>query len=429
MNTREPTATVRWAAFAAIVLVSAALTVSAARYAVADQWAQSTNAALWLRAAKLEPANAENWYRLGRYRQFDFENGDLPLAISYYERATAVDPGSSSYWMDLGSAYEMTGNVAGADLAFRNAQKQYPVSAQADWAYGNFLLRQGSTQDAFRQIYRAISADPRLTAVAISSCWRSTHDIDQILKLALPANPEAYWGAIDFFVSTAEPDAAMAVWKNLAATRATFPASRAFRLMDLLISLRRPDDARLIWQQTLSLAHIAPDYEPNGSVVWDGGFEQDLLNGGFAWQYSAISGAGMDIDAETFHSGKRSLRIVFDGTVNVDFANVWQYVSVEPNSRYRFRAYLQTQAITTDSGVRFEISDVYRGGGASTRNVIETQDWTAEEVEVSTGPETRLLKIVLRRTPSNKFGNKIKGIAWVDDVSMVALPATGSAPR
>ena len=62
------------------------------------------------------------------------------------------------YWMDLGSAYEMAGNVAGADLAFRNAQKQYPVSAQADWAYGNFLLRQGRTQDAFRQIYRAISA-------------------------------------------------------------------------------------------------------------------------------------------------------------------------------------------------------------------------------------------------------------------------------
>src|ERR1700686_2616844 len=143
MNTCEPTATVRWAVFAAILLVSVALTVSAARYAVADQWAQSSNPTLWLRAAKLEPSNAENWYRLARYRQFDFENADLPLAISYYERATAVDPGSSSYWMDLGSAYEMTGNVTGADLAFRNAQKQYPVSAQADWAYGNFLLRQG----------------------------------------------------------------------------------------------------------------------------------------------------------------------------------------------------------------------------------------------------------------------------------------------
>ena len=370
MRTLELGATARWAAFAAIFLASATLTVGAAKYAVADQWAQSANPALWLRAAKLEPSNADNWYRLGRYRQFDFENVDLPLAISYYERATAVDPGSSPYWMDLGSAYEMVGNVAAADLAFRNAQKQYPVSAQADWAYGNFLLRQGRTEEAFQQIYRAISGDPRLTAVAISSCWRSTHDIDRILKFALPANPEAYWGAIDFFVSTAEPDAAMAVWKSLVATGASFPPSflpsRAFRLLDLLVSLRRPNDAYLIWQQSLSLAHIAPQYGPNGSLVWNGGFEQDLLNGGFAWQYSPISGADMDIDAETFHSGNRALRIVFDGTVNVDFSNLWQYVIVEPNTRYRFRAYLQTQDLTTDSGVRFEISDVFNGGGATT---------------------------------------------------------------
>ena len=429
MRTRELTATARWAAFAAIILASAALTVAAARYAVADQWGQSANPAMWLRAAKLEPSNADNWYRLGRYRQSDFENVDLPLAISYYERATAVDPGSSSYWMDLGSAYEMVGNVAGADLAFRNAQKQYPVSAQADWAYGNFLLRQGRTQDAFQQIYRAISGDPRLTEVAISSCWRSTHDIERILKFALPANPEAYWATIDFFVSTAEPDAAMAVWKSLVATGASFPPSRAFRLLDLLISSRRPNDAYLIWQQSLSLAHIAPQYGPDGSVVWNGGFEQDLLNGGFAWQYSSVSGADMDLDAETFHSGSRSLRIVFDGTVNVDFSNFWQYVIVEPNTRYRLRAYLRTQDLSTDSGVRFYIADVYHGGGPVTANVIGTQDWTPNDVEVLTGPETRLVKIVLRRTPSNKFANKIKGIAWVDDVSLVALPVTSSAPR
>ena len=429
MMTRKLTARVRWAAFGAIFLVSAALTVSAARYAVADRWAESSNPALWLRAANLEPSNADNWYRLGRYRAFDFENADLPLAISYYERATTINPRSASYWMDLGSAYELTGNVAGADRAFRNAQKQYPVSAQADWAYGNFLLRQGRTQEAFQQIYRAISGDPALTEVAISSCWRSTHDIEQILKFALPANPAAYWGAIDFFVNTAEPDAAIAVWKSLAAMAPPFTPSRVFPLLNLLISLRRPDDARLIWEQTISLTHTASQYGPDGSVVWNGGFEEDLLNGGFAWQYMPISGAGMDIDAETFHSGQRSLRIVFDGAENVNFSNVWQYVSVEPNVRYRFRAYMRTQGLTTDSGMHFEISDVYRGGGPVTRNVTGTQEWTADEAEVATGPETHLLKIVLRRTPSNKLGNKIKGTAWVDDVSLVALPATSTAPR
>lgn len=428
MGTRL-TSPMRWAAFAAILAASSLLVVVATRYAVADHWAQSSDPALWLRAAKLESSNGENWYRLARYRQFDFENSDLPLAISYYQQATTIDPGSSSYWMGLGSAYEMVGNPGGAERAFRNAQKDYPVSAQADWAYGNFLLRQGRTQDAFQQIYRAISSDPKLTPLAISGCWRSTHDIEEILKFALPANPDSYWGAIDFFVGAVEPNAAAAVWSRLAGVGATFPPSRAFPLLDLLISSGHADEAGLVWQQTLSQAHIAPQYGPDDSLVWNGSFEQDLLNGGFAWQYKPTAGARMDLDAETFHSGTRSLRVEFDGTVNVDFSNLWQYMIVQPNTLYRFRAYMQTEEITTDSGVRFEISDPMRAAVAATANVIGSKPWSAEEAEILTGPQTRLLKIVLRRRPSDKFGNKIKGIAWVDDISLVAMPGTSAVPR
>jgi hypothetical protein len=38
------------------------------RHAVAEHWANSANPDQWLRAARWEPRNAENWYRLGRYR-------------------------------------------------------------------------------------------------------------------------------------------------------------------------------------------------------------------------------------------------------------------------------------------------------------------------------------------------------------------------
>ena len=50
-----------------------------------------------------------------------------------------------------------------------------------------------------------------------------------------------------------------------------------------------------------------------------------------------------------------SLRVAFDGTANVDFQNIWQYVAVKPNTRYRFGAYVQTEDLTTDSGIHFEI--------------------------------------------------------------------------
>src|SRR6266481_3698937 len=110
MNVRVTNSSVRWALLAGIVMASVVLGRAAVTNAVAEHWAASSNPEQWLRAAHLEPSNAENWYRLGRYRQLDFENTDLPMAISYYQRATSLNPASAEYWMDLAGAYETNGN-------------------------------------------------------------------------------------------------------------------------------------------------------------------------------------------------------------------------------------------------------------------------------------------------------------------------------
>jgi Tetratricopeptide repeat len=414
----------RWLTFVGVFLSSLGLIFAATRHGVADHWAESSDASKWLRAAELEPSNAQNWYRLGRYRKLDPDNADLSLAISYYQRALKLDPNSASYWLDLAEAYEIAGDVRNAETAFRSAQQDHPISSDVNWRYGNFLLRQNRLEESFRQIERAVSADPKLTPLAVSLCWRRTHDIDQILSFALPPRAEIYWGAIAYFVSAGEPVVAMAVWKRLIVEKPSFPLSNAFPLLELLIGSLNVDEARVVWQQACSAAGIA--LEPNGdSLIWDGGFESEFLNGGFAWRFRPVAGATMNLDEEVIHSGRRSLRVVFDGIANVNFENIWQFVAVQPNTKYRFSSYIRTQEITTDKGIRFEIS----GDGISnqvTPNVVGTQPWALDDVEFSTGPETRLLRITLRREPSDKFGNKIRGTVWVDDVSLVLVRASGS---
>jgi hypothetical protein len=44
-----------------------------------------------------------------------------------------------------------------------------------------------------------------------------------------------------------------------------------------------------------------------------------------------------------------------------------------------------------------------------------------EEADFTTGPQTHLIHILLRRVPSVRFDNKISGTVWVDDVAL--LPA------
>src|SRR5579863_9205526 len=129
---------------AALIAVVAALWLSYAggKHALASHYAASSNFQDWERATRIEPDNPETWYRLGRFRQLDFDNEDLALAISYYQRAIQINPRSPYYKLDLASAEETAGNADEADRDFQAAQAAYPISGEVAWKYGNFLLRQ-----------------------------------------------------------------------------------------------------------------------------------------------------------------------------------------------------------------------------------------------------------------------------------------------
>ncbi len=431
MSTAEINPIWRWLAFAAIVAAAGSLAFSGAYHAVAAHWAGSADPAQWLRAAQTESSNADRWYELARYRQLDFAHSDLPLALDYYRRATSLNPRSSFYWMDFAGAYESAGDVADAEQAFRKARELYPISGDAAWRFGNFLLRQGRVPEAFQQIHDALAVDSKLTVSAISVCWRSTRDIDQILKAVLPDGPDENWGAIQFFVRAREPLAAMAVWKRIAAHHDSFPAADAFPLLDMLIVTGHVDEARVVWSQALQAAGVPRESAAGGSLVWNGGFENDPLDGGFDWRLLPVEGAEMRWDEEDLHSGRRSLRVDFDGKTNVDFENVWQYVPVSPSTSYRFGAFFRTEDLTTDSGIHFDIRDVSRPGTPvrSTPNLVGSQNWAEQKIEMVTGPDTSLLQIVLRRTRSDKLGNKIRGTAWIDDVTLVPIGRGAGKPQ
>jgi len=53
------------------------------------------------RATRLEPSSAENWFTLGRYWQYNFENLDLDRAVAAYRKSLSIDPTSADTWLDL----------------------------------------------------------------------------------------------------------------------------------------------------------------------------------------------------------------------------------------------------------------------------------------------------------------------------------------
>lgn len=420
MNSRTANPSWRWIIFSFTVVVFLVVAYVGVKSAYADQLESSSHPADWLRATQMEPDNGAYWYKLGLYREWDIDNGDLNKAIEYLTRASSLDPRSATYQMALGGAYETAGDLTKAKQFYLAALEDYPLSTEAHWRYGSFLLRQGDTQQAFHEIHFAVVGDRALIPLAVSRIWLETHDAQSLLKTVLPADTEVYQQALEWFCNAKEPDPALAVWKRMISLHQIIPIQNSFGIVDFLVAANRGDDARKVWREALTASGKGDEAQREGELIFNGGFEFDPVNGGLDWHIIPTPGVKFDYDTAAPHSGRRALRLKFDGTQNISLQTVWEDVPVESGRRYRFEGFLRTSGITTDSGIRFMIAFP----GTSQPPILldsltENRDWTGQSVEFSPVAGVHLARIMVDRLPSQRFDNKLAGTAWADDISIV----------
>ena len=396
---------------------------------VADTLVASENTKTIARGVSLEPGDGDAWDRLGRYDQWDFANPDPDKAASEYLHAVHDDPNSAHFWMDLAGAYEAEGNTARANEAWMKARSVYPASAEVEWNYGNYLLRQQDTAGGYAMIHQAVMTDPTLLPLAISRTWRSTQDIQALMNDVLPATPEAYLKALDFFASTHDVDSGMKIWRKLIEMKKPIPIAATFAFFQALIDQDRSSEASEVWREAIAAAGITAHENGDGSLAWNGDFASDFLNGGLDWRWFNQPGASIDFDAAPPGEPGRSIKLDFIGGMNPDLIQPYEYIPVEPGNTYHFHGYIRTQDISTESGIRFSLTDPNHDGapGLATDAMTESHPWTAVESDLTTGPETHFLVLRIRRTPSRLFENKLSGSVWVADISLRVSTATEPA--
>lgn len=404
------------------MVFAAGLSYSGIRNALAVHAAGLDTLEAYERATRLEPDDASNWYLLGRFWQYNLENPDVDRAIEAYQRALAVDPHSADAWLDLATAYESEGKIGDARAAFLQATHVYPLSPDVAWRYGNFLLRQGQLNAAFSEIDHSVAVDPRRGAAAFALAMRVEPDIHAVLDHVIPRSPEAYLNVISSLTDQGRTDQALAVWSRLAALNPQLPVNESYPLLEALIHKMQMTDAQRVWDQALVFADVSRPAYPHGSLVWDGGFESNVAGGGFAWRYSPyLSDVQMTFDQKEKHSGNRSLRLTFDGLRNIDFADVCQYIHVQPSTAYQFSAWVRTRSLSTDEGVRFGLHSYGSSTNSTawTDDVRGTQPWTQVKLSWTSAKDVQELQVCVSRRPSAQFDSKIFGSAWIDDVTLI----------
>jgi tetratricopeptide (TPR) repeat protein len=411
----------RAALVATSIVLALLLTFFPLRNALATHYAAEQTAESIERATRLEPANAENWYLLGRYWQYNLEEPDAARAIRAYLSALSFNPASADIWLDLATAYESEGNIADARDAFLHAKKAYPLSSEVSWRYANFLLRQGELDSAFVQMRLAVQGDHRLAAEAFSRSLRAGSDVDTAISRILPPDSEAYLDVIWDQTTDRHTANALKVWNQLAALHPHIALNDAFSLVGALMEESRIPEAKRVWDQAVLFAGLADLQSPLGSILWDGGFESGISGGGFTWLFSSV---GTDVqvgtDIQEKHSGKHSLRLIFSGKTNVNLTGPCHYVPVRPSTNYLFSAWIKTRGITTDQGVRFQLRSI---GIENTSTVVTpdargTTPWTLIELPWSSGNDVQELQVCVTRSFSDQEKNRIQGTAWVDDVAL-----------
>ena len=367
------------------------------------------------RAIRLEPSNAGYRELLGRYLALSGTN--LDEGISNYRTAVHLNPYESRYWLDLAGAYQVEGRIEEEARSVEQAVEADRTTPNVAWEAANFFLVQGNLGKALHYFRIVLANDPDAVNSALQLCWRASGDANQILDQALPRRPDLYLSFLRLLVSKQEVAAAENTWDRLIGLQQTFPAELAFPYFRLLIAKQEVAAAKTAWQQLAKVDGGLQPYLPSGeNLIVNGGFEEDLLNGGFDWWYESNPHAALAIDTNEFHNGTRSLSVTFDGQ-SVSDAGISQFIAVKPETDYEFSAGSKSEGIESASGPRFVIADAYTNYSYVLSNdVLGTNPWRLERARFHTAPNTNLVLLKISRQPADPL---IRGKLWIDDLRLI----------
>jgi tetratricopeptide (TPR) repeat protein len=373
-------------------------------------------------AVRLEPNDPRMWYFLGRYWQLDPVEADTGRAIRAYTTSLGLNPLSADTWLDLASAYETEGKIDAARKAFREAKRLYPVSAEVLWGYGNFLLRQNELESAFAEFHRAVEENPQLGVEAVR-IWRHLEpDFDQILYRVLPPKTEAYLGVLWELTEEADSTDALKVWSKLFLLHPKLHSREVIQFVDGLLRSQQTSDAARVWRQAVTLMDLPKMDDPAGSLIWDGGFETDVIGGALAWRWERQSPL-ISYDHNLMHSGMRALRLDFDQKNISGFVHVCQLVVVEPLTAYEFSAWLRTKDMAKEGGIFFRLDTpgLQASPVFETSKLLGTNEWTNVSMSWTSPDKSRLAQVCLERL---RAYDQHHGTTWVDDVSLLKIDST-----
>ena len=350
-----------------------------------------------------------------RQQMASVEGEAAQKAVATLKLVLERDAQNPYHWAELGEAFREAGQDENARYCFDQVPALTPNSADLLLRSANFHLQIGETTKALPITARILTLTPDYDEVIFSEYARLVDHVEDVLRYGLPQGRRAAESWLRFLIQSGRVDDAQRTWE-WAVERGYADDASAGAYASFLIGQGHPDLAAFAWVRYLGAR--STEYRKS-TYLFNGDFESQPSPSPFDWSLAHARGAEVARDCTTARSGKCSLRIEFAGTQNLDLVAASQVTSLTPGV-YRFRAWIRTEGLTTDQGIRVQISDVEEPARLDLTfgHFIGTWPWSSLEQDIVVPPASRLLQVRIIRQPSLRFDNKVAGTAWIDDLRL-----------
>lgn len=399
------------------LLASGLLFVASCAALVPQSW--------WQRHASAEARFCDATGLCSRTRQIDAglnglrrDPGSPPAAaLAGLRAAVQSDPASPFRWADVGEAYLLSGDRKMAERCFLRGRDLAPNSPAMEFRLAAYYLRVGETETALPHLANLLKRSRHFDEIAFSYLDRMGFGVRETLASAMIQDSGSANAFFQYLRSTGRDGDGLTVWRWLAA-RGWAQESQAKQYAAQLLQSHRLGATAEAWS---AYRNGVPGRPERHNLVENAGFESAPSASVFDWSIEKNDQAAALRDCQEAHGGRCSLRIRFDAHENLSYQGISQPVVVAAGA-YRFAAFLKTNDITTDQGVRFRIADMESPGRLEviTDAVRGSGGWREVSQRFLVPPATQVVSIQVVRSRSDKFENRIKGTVWIDDVSVIA---------
>ena len=349
---------------------------------------------------------------------------NIQQAITIFRIVLERDSQDPYRWADLGDAFLKAGKKEDARYCFGQVLALAPHSVPFLLRVADFHFQIGENQQALPITARILKLTPDYDSVIFSEYIRSVDRAEDVLRFGLPDGSRAPKSWLQFVMQAGRLGDAQNTW-DWVVEHDYSDNALAGEYVGFLIRQAHPDLAASAWAQHMGAR--ADDYDKS-NYLFNGDFESDPAESSFDWNVARTEGVEVTRDCTTASSGKCSLRISFAGTQNLGFAAASQLAFVRPGT-YRFHAFIRTEGLTTDQGIRFRLSDAEVPARLDEvfGQFTGSSPWSSVDHDLVVSPNIRLLRIDVIRQPSMKFDNKVDGTAWIDELKLE--PIIPHSPR